>query len=33
MSIRNQVVSEDDVDPEDWEDRIVEWPGEGDEEE
>ena len=33
MSIRNQVVSEDDVNPEDWEDRIVEWPGEGDEEE
>ncbi|WP_417468886.1 YcgN family cysteine cluster protein [Maricaulis sp.] len=33
MSIRNQVVSEDEVDPEDWEDRIVEWPGEGDEEE
>ena len=33
MSIRNQVISEDEVDPEDWEDRIVEWPGEGDEEE
>lgn len=33
MSIRNQVVSEDEVNPDDWEDRIVEWPGEGDEEE
>tara|TARA_R110001606_G_scaffold295720_3_gene443528 strand:+ start:810 stop:1268 length:459 start_codon:yes stop_codon:yes gene_type:complete len=33
MSIRNQVISEDEVDPDDWEDRIVEWPGEGDEEE
>lgn len=33
MSVRNQVISEDDVDEAQWEDRIVEWPGEGDEEE
>jgi len=30
MSLRDMTISEDEVSPEDWEDRIVEWPGEGD---
>ncbi|MDG1416748.1 MAG: YcgN family cysteine cluster protein [Maricaulis sp.] len=32
MSLRGRVVSEEDVSPDEWEDRITEWPGEGDEE-
>jgi uncharacterized cysteine cluster protein YcgN (CxxCxxCC family) len=32
MSLQDQTVSEHDVDEADWEDRIVEWPGEGDDE-
>jgi uncharacterized cysteine cluster protein YcgN (CxxCxxCC family) len=32
MSVRGQVISEEKVGPLDWENHIVEWPGEGDRE-